>query len=214
MAKTEVKIVLEDTDLHEGPRPPQRPTLAARDGLVPAEILSVTYKGRAGGKDDGNHVWTVAFSTVDEEKGMGGIALWKHVPVSGKNVNGEKNIGQFYDIMSSAGTSKEKMKEIKDKTVTAESMSKSLKGKIAYVQIRAGIYEDRPPSSSIVAVISKEDYEKGKTSGNFRTRHSYKLDDGEGTSGSGGESKGGSGTNGKANPPPVDTTAAENDLSL
>lgn len=162
-------FVLEDADKFEGLRGPQRRTLATKDGLVAATVLGLKYKGKSG---KGNHVVTASFATVDSDPGMNGVALWKHVPITGENPQG-KNIVQLYNIMLSAGVTKDKLAALSGKSLTTEALSDALKGKTCYVQIRAEIYENNPPSSQIVAFISQEDYEREATVGNHRTKHSY-----------------------------------------
>ena len=200
----EVTFALQDADKFDGPRAPQRRTLASKDGLVPAEILSVKYKGKS---DAGNHVVTAMLATKSDDSGMDNVALWKHIPVTGENSQG-LNIEQLYTLMSSAGTSKDKFAEISGKNVTAKVLNDALKGKIAYAQIRAEVYGTRAPRSEVVGFCSKKDYDKEVKAGNATTSHNY----GEGAASAltGNGATGGA----TASAPPPPASGGDSDLTL
>ena len=110
----------------------------------------------------------VAFVCVVQDEDNKGVTVKSWVPYSGNNKNGEPNARRLWEVLDSAGTTKEQFSNLEGKALEIEEVCTLLTGRDAYAHCDAEEYNGRW-SSSIRYWINAQRYEDQKAVGAHRT---------------------------------------------
>ena len=110
----------------------------------------------------------VAFVCVVQDEDNKGITVKSWVPYAGNNKNGEPNAKRLWEVLDSAGTTKDQFAKLEGQSLDIEEVCNLLKDREAYVHCIADEYNGRW-SSKIGYWISKQRYEDQKAVGAHRT---------------------------------------------
>jgi len=137
--------------------------LVTHDGHYAVKIV----KAEAGLSKAGNA--QVAFECIIEDDDEKGKRVKSWVPYAGTDKKGRPNAQRFFQVLTSAGTEKDKLLGLDGKQMPIEDVCKSLEGKVAYVEIATEkSYDGMYWNSNIRFWNTKQRYEDQKAVGAHR----------------------------------------------
>lgn len=116
-------------------------SLLKMDGLYSASITKVTL----GKSASGNH--KLVLSLVVQDADEKGASLIADVLVSGTDKNGNANIRQFGDLLSSIGMTQDQVRAFAANGIKeGDDVAQSMVGKVAYCNVECETYNGKPRS--------------------------------------------------------------------
>lgn len=138
------------------------------DGFVAVQLGGFTpYFTKA--RDGSPSKPAVKVHGVAQDDDAKGLRLIDDVLCGGKDKNGADLGRQFIDLLISSGTPLENVHSNAQKGAegSIQAITKPLKGRIAYAEIEADVYDGRP-TTKVKNWVTKERYEQSKLAGAYR----------------------------------------------